>query len=61
LQCEKILEIASRDDLPTIILGDFNLFPNTKSIAMLEKKFKNLIKEFAIKSTRPDFKDDLDK
>jgi endonuclease/exonuclease/phosphatase family metal-dependent hydrolase len=28
---------------------------------MLEKKFKNLIKEFAIKSTRPDFKDDLDK
>ena len=61
LQYEKIMQIAKRDDLPTIILWDFNLFPETKSIKMIEKDFRNLIKEYNIKSTRPDFKDHLDK
>jgi hypothetical protein len=36
------------------------LFPETKSIKMIEKDFRNLIKEYNIKSTRPDFKDHLD-
>jgi len=60
LQCEKILEITRRNNLPTIIAGDFNLFPSTKAINVLSKKFKNLIWEYNITSTRPDFKDYLD-
>ncbi len=60
LQCKKVLEIAKREELPTIIVGDFNLFPETKSIKIIEKEFKNLITEYNIKTTRPDFKDHLD-
>jgi endonuclease/exonuclease/phosphatase family metal-dependent hydrolase len=35
-----------------ILCGDFNLLPNTESIAMLEKGMKNLVKEYGITSTR---------
>ena len=60
LLVKTILEIAWKNNLPTIIAGDFNLFPDTKSIWMLNSKFRNLITEYKITSTRPDFKDDLD-
>lgn len=59
-QTEFILKEA-RDNIPCIILGDFNLLPSTKSMAGFEPRFKNLIKEFDIKSTRPTFDDGLDK
>lgn len=59
-QTEFILKEA-RDDIPSIILGDFNLLPSTKSMDGFEPRFKNLIKEFDIKSTRPTFDDGLDK
>jgi endonuclease/exonuclease/phosphatase family metal-dependent hydrolase len=59
-QSEVILEILKRKDIPTIIAGDFNLFPNTKSIQMINEKMRNLISEYKIKSTRPDFDDGLD-
>jgi len=52
-QCKYILKAAKRKDLPTIIVGDFNLLPDTKSIGVLDKEFRNLIKEFKIKFTRP--------
>ncbi len=58
-QSEFILSQA-RDDIPCIILGDFNLLPNTKSMAMFEGRFRNLIKEYGITSTRPTFNDGLD-
>ena len=32
--------------------GDFNLLPNTQSLAILEEGMRNLIKEFGITSTR---------
>ena len=36
-----------------VIGGDFNLFPNTQAINLIEKSdYKNLIKEYAVKSTR---------
>ncbi len=35
-----------------IICGDFNLRPDTESIGMFEKDFKNLIKNYKINSTR---------
>ncbi|MDD2487592.1 MAG: endonuclease/exonuclease/phosphatase family protein [Candidatus Gracilibacteria bacterium] len=55
-----ILESAKKNDIATIITGDFNLLPETESIKVLESEFKNLIKVYGIKSTRPDFKDNLD-
>jgi endonuclease/exonuclease/phosphatase family metal-dependent hydrolase len=59
-QCKYLLNAAKRKDIPTIIAGDFNLFPNTKSIQMLNKEFRNLIKEYKIISTRPNFNDGID-
>ncbi len=35
-----------------ILCGDFNLMPETQSIKILEAGMRNLIKEYAIKSTR---------
>lgn len=35
-----------------ILCGDFNLAPNTESLALLENNMKNLVKEFNITSTR---------
>ena len=35
-----------------ILVGDFNLLPDTKSLKILEKGMRNLIKEFKIKDTR---------
>jgi len=60
VQCKYILEVAKRKNIPTIIVGDFNLFPNTKSIEMINNKFKNLINEYKIITTRPDFNDGMD-
>jgi endonuclease/exonuclease/phosphatase family metal-dependent hydrolase len=34
------------------LCGDFNLQPETKSLAILEKGMRNLIKEFNIDTTR---------
>ena len=36
----------------TILCGDFNLLPDTESLAILEKGMRNLIKEHGITSTR---------
>lgn len=35
-----------------ILVGDFNLEPDTESVAILEKDMRNLIKEYGITSTR---------
>ena len=59
-QCKYVLEVAKRKNIPTIIVGDFNLLPETKSIEILDKEFKNLIKEYKIQSTRPNFDDGTD-
>lgn len=53
IQSEKIKAII--DANPTdkkIICGDFNLMPETKSIAILEQGMKNLIREFNVTTTR---------
>lgn len=50
-----------RKDIPAIIVGDFNLLPETESITLLEKELTNLIKVYDISSTRPHFDDGLDK
>ncbi len=50
-----------RYDIPCIVLGDFNLLPNTKSIKLIDEKMNNLINKCNIISTRPTFNDGLDK
>lgn len=55
VQTKAILENI-RYDIPSIIVGDFNLLPETKEIKLLSEKMDNLIERFNIKSTRPDFK-----
>lgn len=38
---------------PTVLVGDFNLLPDTESVAMIERSgFRNLIREYGITSTR---------
>lgn len=59
-ECGYVVDAAKRKDIPTIITGDFNLLPDTDSIGVISKDFRNLIEEYKIKTTRPDFKDDID-
>jgi len=55
-QSKFILESFSNDRLPRIIGGDFNLLPDTKSLKMFEKAgYRNLIKDFKVKTTRNEF------
>jgi endonuclease/exonuclease/phosphatase family metal-dependent hydrolase len=49
----KLLQLASEVDYPTILCGDFNLFPDTQSIQMLNKKFVSLVDAYNITHTRP--------
>lgn len=51
-QSEKLIEFMSRQKGARVLCGDFNLMPNTKSVALLEGKLRNLIKEFHIRTTR---------
>lgn len=54
LQSNIIKEFARRLHSPTILCGDFNLMPNTKSIEILEYGMQNLIKRYNVLSTRSD-------
>ena len=40
-----------------ILIGDFNLEPQTESVAILEEGMRNLIKEFGVTSTRTKYYD----
>ncbi|MDQ6986077.1 MAG: endonuclease/exonuclease/phosphatase family protein [Candidatus Dojkabacteria bacterium] len=52
-QSKGILRLIEKYNLPTIVCGDFNLFPNTESIRLLDAKLKNLCNEYKINTTRP--------
>lgn len=56
-QTKYLLEAAARKKIPTIIVGDFNLLPDTESIRLIGNEYKNLVSEYGIKYTRPNFKD----
>ncbi len=49
---DKIKKIMQNNPGAKILCGDFNLLPDTKSLAILEDGMTNLIKKFNIKSTR---------
>jgi hypothetical protein len=52
-QSQKIIDFFADKNEPRIIGGDFNLEFNTKSVKMFEEVgYKNLIRDFGIKTTR---------
>jgi len=51
-QSEIIIDFLKNKNAAKILCGDFNLFPETKSLKILENGMKNLITEFNIKDTR---------
>lgn len=52
-QSKKILDIMDSKNGTKILVGDFNLLPETESIKMIENKgYKNLIEKFNIDRTR---------
>ncbi len=52
-QSENIINFFKTKTGPKIIGGDFNLYPDTKSVKMFEEAgYKNLIRDFGIKNTR---------
>lgn len=48
-----ILEETKKVTYPSIVLGDFNLFPETESIQILSNHFESLVDTYRIKTTRP--------
>ena len=55
-QSKKIVEFVESLSNGFILCGDFNLLPDTESIAILEKAgLRNLIKEYGVTSTRTSF------
>ncbi|MDO8619333.1 MAG: hypothetical protein Q7R49_05320 [Candidatus Daviesbacteria bacterium] len=51
-QSNKIKEYLLQAGGKNILVGDFNLMPNTKSIGMLDSLMRDLIKEFKVEKTR---------
>lgn len=52
LQTERVMEIIKNDEHPKIIVGDFNLNPDTRAIGEFDKLFTNHIKNSDYKTTR---------
>lgn len=51
--CKQILKLAKAVNYPTIIAGDFNLFPDTPSMKIFYDDFVSLIDTYNIQTTRP--------
>jgi endonuclease/exonuclease/phosphatase family metal-dependent hydrolase len=60
-QCKYIVKAAKKENLPTIIAGDFNLLPDTKSIGVMNSAFRNLTKDSNVITTRPAYIDKVEK
>lgn len=50
---QKLVQLADKASYPSIICGDFNLFPHTKSMKIFKEKYLSLVDEFKITHTRP--------
>jgi|WetSurMetagenome_2_1015567.scaffolds.fasta_scaffold152570_2 endonuclease/exonuclease/phosphatase family metal-dependent hydrolase len=51
--CKKILDLAKAANYPSIIVGDFNLFPDTPSMQVFYNDFISLVDKHNILTTRP--------
>ncbi len=54
-QSENIKKFLDGFDGAKVLCGDFNMAPDTKSMAILETSMKNLVKEYKATSTRSHF------
>jgi endonuclease/exonuclease/phosphatase family metal-dependent hydrolase len=59
LQTTRVMDIVNKDTNPKIIVGDFNLNPDTKAIATFELKFTNQMKESNYTTTRSHYYDKI--
>ncbi len=56
MQTEGIIKFMAKRKIPRIIGGDFNVLPETQSILKFEEAgYRNLIKDFNIRTTRNEF------
>ncbi len=51
-QSKDMLEFMDAQQGPKILCGDFNLNPDTESVRMIAEKFRDLVKEYGVKTTR---------
>lgn len=51
-EARSVKKIIDRQKGAKILVGDFNLLPETQSIQIIEEDMRNLIKEFSIQRTR---------
>lgn len=56
-QSQKVKAFLDKFNCPKILCGDFNLWPDTESLKILDGGMRNLIKEYNIASTRSVFFD----
>lgn len=56
-QGRRIRDFVSRCTEQVVVVGDFNLNPDTQSLALAEEGLRNLVKEYSITSTRTSFYD----
>lgn len=56
-QSKFIVSELLKDNIPTVIAGDFNLLPESQSIKILEKYATNLSVKYGLKTTRPKVND----
>jgi endonuclease/exonuclease/phosphatase family metal-dependent hydrolase len=56
-QSQKIHNFIESRSEEKIVVGDFNLNPDTESLAIVEEGMRNLIKEYGITTTRTSFYD----
>ena len=54
-QSKRIRDFMDTIQTPKVLCGDFNLRPDTESIAIVEKGMNNLVKTFGIQTTRTSF------
>ncbi|MFH1236612.1 MAG: endonuclease/exonuclease/phosphatase family protein [Parcubacteria group bacterium] len=59
-QSEYFIETAKNIANPLLLVGDFNVAPNTKSISMLNDVFENMIEKYGIASTLPNARGNLE-
>ncbi len=53
-QSEFIISELLKDEIPTIVAGDFNLLPESPSIKIIENHLTNLSVKYKLKTTRPE-------
>ncbi|MEK7100624.1 MAG: endonuclease/exonuclease/phosphatase family protein [Patescibacteria group bacterium] len=54
-QGRRIREFVGKRSEQVVVVGDFNLNPDTQSLALAEEGMRNLVKEYGITSTRTSF------